>query len=200
MTWVKVCGLGRPEEVTAAVEAGADAIGFNVYPDSPRFVTPERAAELGAEARAVTVLVSVGLAPDELLAAAATAGVDAVQPAGDHAAAAAAAASARGLFVLRPVSVAGEVDLSGIPDNQIPLLDTAVPGLHGGTGKTFDWGLAASLRRDYVLAGGLGPGNVADAVSLLRPWGVDASSGLESAPGIKDVGRVRDFVREAKQA
>ena len=200
MTWVKVCGLSRPEEVAAALDAGADAIGFVVFPGSPRFITPTMAAELGDGVEAVKVLVSVGLTPQELLAAAETARVNGVQPSGEHAEEAAQTAVEHGLFVLRTVPVSGPVDLSQIPVDQMPLLDTAVAGLHGGTGQSFAWGLSAAVRRDYVLAGGLDPGTVGDAVSLLHPWGVDASTGLESAPGVKDLGRVRTFVREAKRA
>jgi phosphoribosylanthranilate isomerase len=74
------------------------------------------------------------------------------------------------------------------------LLDTAVPGLHGGTGRTFDWPLAAGLGREVVNAGGLDPGNVAEAVRAARPWGVDVSSGIVSAPGVKDHEEMRRFV------
>jgi phosphoribosylanthranilate isomerase len=82
----------------------------------------------------------------------------------------------------------------------LPLVDTADDSIYGGTGRTFDWRLVAGLERDFVLAGGLGPHNVEEAVRLVRPWGVDASSGLEAAPGIKDPGKVIDFVRKAKSA
>jgi phosphoribosylanthranilate isomerase len=99
---------------------------------------------------------------------------------------------------LYPVPVHDRVDLNGVSEGQIPLIDTYHPIAHGGTGARFDWGLAADLDRRYVLAGGLGPDNVSEAVRLLAPWGVDASSGLESSPGIKDPELIRTFVERAK--
>ncbi len=198
MTWVKVCGLRRPEEVTAAVEAGADAVGF-VLADSPRQVTASRAGALGEGAPLLRFLVTVDLDARSLLAAVAEAGADGVQPHGAHRRVVAAQAARSGLLVLHPLRVAASPDLSLIPENQTPLLDANVPGLHGGTGEQFDWGLAAGIERDFVLAGGLGPGNVSRAIEQVDPWGVDASSGLESAPGVKDLGRIRAFVEAAKR-
>ncbi len=92
------------------------------------------------------------------------------------------------------------MDLDTVPSGQIPLLDNAAPGLHGGSGLTFDWSSIGDQHRDFVLAGGLGPENVADAVAEVRPFGVDASSGLETAPGVKDAERVRMYVERAKAA
>ena len=112
MTWVKVCGLSRPEEVAAATAAGADAIGFVFYEPSPRNVTPAHARSLGEFVRVMTVAVTVDLDADSLLHLADVAGVGAVQPHGDHAAEAAAAAVEAGLAVLRPVAVTGPVDLT----------------------------------------------------------------------------------------
>jgi phosphoribosylanthranilate isomerase len=98
--------------------------------------------------------------------------------------------------------VAGPVDLAmdAIPVGQIPLLDTWSAERHGGTGSVFDWSLAEGLQRRFILAGGLGPENVAAAIRQVRPWGVDASSRLESSPGIKDAGKVAAFITEAKRA
>ena len=201
MTWVKVCGMTRREDVDVAVAAGADAVGFITWPGSPRCVTPERAAGLGRDAGATRILVTVDQPPEALLAAAGAAEVDGVQPGGDHAAEAAAAARAAGYLVLRPIPVgAGPPDLGAVPAEEIPLLDTARGGMHGGTGVAFDWSVAAGLDRDFVLAGGLGPHNVADAVARVRPWGVDASSRLEREPGVKDHDLVARFVEEAKRA
>ncbi len=200
MTWVKVCGLTEEEDVAAAVTAGADAVGFVLIPESPRFVTPRRAAALAAVAGSVEkVVLTIDLAPDELLAIAAEVGAGGVQPYGADAALAAAVAVAAGLFVLRPVRAAADMVLPP-PGEGIPLLDASDAEVLGGTGRRFDWELATGIERPWVLAGGLGADNVAEAVRALHPWGVDASSGLESAPGVKDHGRVGDFIRKAKQA
>lgn len=195
MTWVKVCGLSRPTEVEAAVAAGADAVGFVFYEPSPRNITPERARALGQSAGVLTVAVTVDLDADSLLHIADLAGVGAVQPHGANAAGAAAAAVDAGLAVLRPVKVAGPVDLSDVSGDELPLLDS---DLIGGTGATFDWSWLGDIDRPFVLAGGLGPDNVGDAIARVGPWGVDASSGLESAPGVKDLARVTAFVNRAK--
>jgi phosphoribosylanthranilate isomerase len=200
VTWVKVCGLTDHDDVAAAVAAGADAVGFVLAAGSPRRVTVEQAADLGRGVAALRVLVTVDMAAAELLDAVRRTGADGVQPQGAGAVEAAALARRAGVFVLRPVRVAGPVDLAGVPAGQVPLLDTLVDGADGGTGETFDWALALGIERRFVLAGGLGPDNVARAVRLVRPWGVDASSRLEAAPGVKDHGRVAAFVEEAKNA
>jgi len=199
VTWVKVCGVSRPGDVEAAAEAGADAVGI-VIADSPRRVDLDVAAELAADAPVATFLVTVDLTPDRLVRLAVELGVDGVQPHGRYSASAARAARHRGLEVLRPVAVDGPVDLEGIPPDETPLLDTAVPGLHGGSGRSFDPSWADGIDRRWVLAGGLGPGTVGAAIRRLRPWGVDASSRLESSPGRKDPERIRRFVEEAKSA
>lgn len=195
MTWVKVCGLSRSAEVETAVAAGADAIGFVFYERSPRNIAPEQARRLGAGLDALTVAVTVGLDADSLLHVADLAGVGAVQPHGENASVAARAALEAGLAVLRPVPVTGPVDVSGLPGGELPLLDSDVIG---GTGAVFDWTWLEGVDRPYVLAGGLGPDNVADAIARVKPWGVDASSGLESAPGVKDLAKVVAFVSLAK--
>jgi len=195
MTWVKVCGLSRPEEVEAAVTAGADAIGFVFYEASPRNVSPALARSLGEPAGVMTVAVTVDLDADSLLHLADLAGVRAVQPHGVHAAIAAAAAVEAGLAVLRPLPVDGPVDLSGVSGDELPLLDS---DSIGGTGRVFDWSWLEGLDRPFVLAGGLGPDNVAGAIERVSPWGVDASSRLESTPGVKDLSKVAAFVKRAK--
>ncbi len=197
MTWVKVCGLRTPAEVEVAATAGADAVGLVLAP-SPRQIDLALARRLVAECPVLSVLVTVDSTPDELLAAVDATGAGGVQPHGRHAEAAATAASQRGLFVLRPIRVAEKrPDLDVVPLGQTPLLDAYDAGRHGGTGTPFDWGLV-STNRPYVLAGGLGPDNVAEAVASAAPWGVDASSGLESSPGVKDPARIRAFVEGAK--
>ena len=195
MTWVKVCGLSRPEDVEAATQAGADAIGFVFYSGSPRLVTVDRARDLGGDFAGLKVAVTVGLAPTELLRLAQDAQVDAVQPYGAEAHAAAKAASREGLKVLFPVVVHGSPELAGLPEAAVPLLDSSELG---GSGVAFDWGMAKGVGRAFVLAGGLSADNVGDAIARLRPWGVDASSGLESTPGVKDPVKLAAFVEKAK--
>lgn len=197
MTWVKVCGLSRPEEVAAAVEAGADAVGFVFYERSPRNVTSDAARNLVARHEALSVAVTVDLDADSLLHLVEKTGVDAVQPHGRNAREAAAAAVEAGLSVLRPVTASAELDLATIPAAELPLIDSDAIG---GTGDVFDWGWLEGVDRRYVLAGGLGPDNVGGAIERVRPWGVDASSRLESAPGVKDLSLVSEFVRRAKSA
>jgi phosphoribosylanthranilate isomerase len=198
--WVKVCGLMREADVAAAVDAGADAVGFIIAPASPRAVSIERARALARGIPRQRVLVSVDLTPDELLAAAESSGIDGVQPHGRHAYEAAEVASAAGLFVLQPVPVGSTFISPDLAPGAIALLDTADSAHHGGTGRTFRWELVAGYGEDFVLAGGLGPDNVAAAVAAVRPFGVDASSRLETAAGIKDHGKVTAFVQEAKSA
>jgi phosphoribosylanthranilate isomerase len=197
--WVKVCGVRRRVDVAAAEEAGANAVGL-VLADSPRRVTPEEAARLAAATDLETFIVTVDAHPAELLDLASFTGVTGVQPHGAGAEEAAAAAVRAGLTVLRPVRVDGPVDFDRVPARQIPLLDSPHVTLHGGTGSRFDPDLVPPTDRRWVLAGGMGPGTVGEAVARLRPWGVDASSALESRPGVKDPDLIMTYVEEARQA
>jgi phosphoribosylanthranilate isomerase len=198
MTWVKVCGLSTVDDVTAAVRAGADAVGFVTHPGSPRYVSLPLIEELAAGVPITTVVLTVDLGVAAAMTAIEATGASGIQPYGVHARAIAEAAVAGGLTVLYPVRAAGGI--GSAPAGTIPLVDTPDMAVYGGTGRTFDWKLLDDVEADYVLAGGLGPDNVAAAVRQMRPWGVDASSGLEGAPGIKDAGKVAAFVQEAKQA
>lgn len=199
MTWVKICGLTRSEDVSVALEAGADAIGLVLAEQSPRRVTLQEARRLADGIPAMRFLVTTDMVVDDALDALAYTGADGLQPHGLYGATTARAARERGYVVLRPVPVADAVDLTSVPVGQIPLLDTHHPDRHGGTGTPFDWRLAAGMERRFVLAGGLGPDNIGAAVRTVQPWGVDASSRLEAEPGIKDAGKVAAFVREAKR-
>lgn len=198
MTWVKVCGMTRAEDIEAAEAAGADAIGLVLMAQSPRAISVDRAAELAAKITTQSVLLTKDLQPEDLIAAALAIGVDAVQPYGAHAFEAAEAAAAVGLFVLRPVEV--DSDMSVIPEDHVLLFDNRIGGALGGTGQPFDHRLLPVSDRRFVLAGGLGPDNVGQAIRASRPWGVDASTRLEVRPGVKDPDLVARFVREAKQA
>lgn len=204
MTWpadglfVKVCGLGSPADIDAAAEAGADAVGFVWYPPSPRHLELPDIAALAARAPMTTVLVTAGAESADLVAAAARTGVDAVQPHGANARVAMAAAHRLGVKVIHPIA-AGE-DIPAAVDDELLLVDTPDVELPGGTGKAFDWDLARGIEQPFLLAGGLGPENVVDAVRRVRPFGVDASSGLESSPGVKSADLIRSFVEKAKNA
>jgi phosphoribosylanthranilate isomerase len=195
--FVKVCGLGTEEDVAVASQSGADAIGFVWWEKSPRHRELDTIRRLAALSEIPTVLVTVDLDSAALLDAAGRAGVDAVQPHGDHAAVAAAAARRLGFQVIRPIP-AGSVPADIAPTDLL-LVDTPHPDLPGGSGQTFDWA-TLDIDRPFLLAGGLTPDNVAEAVETVRPFGVDASSGLESSPGVKDADLIRRFIEEAKQA
>jgi phosphoribosylanthranilate isomerase len=209
---VKICGLTDPAAVAAAAAAGAANIGFVFFPRSPRAVTPGQAAAL---ARAVPVgIAKVGLvvdagddALDSLLAAVP---LDMLQLHGQESPARVAAVRARyGLPVMKAVGVATAADLPALDlqartADQIlvdarPSADAALPG---GNGLAFDWRLIAGRRwpGPWMLAGGLTPENVADAIRLTGARQVDVSSGVESAPGRKDPARIAAFIRAAAAA
>ena len=191
---VKICGITNPEDLEVAVEAGANALGFNFFPRSPRYVTPERAAALARQVPAGVLKVGVFVnEPAERIAKiAAQAALDVAQLHGECGAPA-------GLRIWRAVAVGPGFDPASLAggDAEALLLDAPAGELYGGTGRTFDWSRAEGLGVKFVLAGGLGPDNVAEAVRRLRPWGVDACSRLEAAPGRKDPEKVRAFVRAA---
>ncbi len=200
MVWVKVCGLSKMSHLEAAVEEGADAIGLVLAEGTPRCITIETARRLAEASPIPGYLVTVDQTPQDLLHLIDRIGARGVQPHGKHSRKASEEAARQGLAVLRPVKVgAGRVAVDHVPSDQIPLLDTADSRRHGGTGRTFDYQQVPPMGRKWVMAGGLGPENVSAAVKRLQPWGVDASSHLESSLGVKDPARIRAFVREAKQ-
>lgn len=185
------------------MSAGADAVGFVLSEGSPRQVSMQRAASLMEGVPVLRVLVTAHATPEELADAVDATGADAIQAHGRHADLSAAAGDAMEWFVLRPVAMLGggpEPDPRTVPDRQIPLLDSTTGEVLGGTGIAFDWSTVPLMERRFVIAGGLNPDNVADAIDTAHPWGVDASSGLESSPGVKDAGRVVAFIEEAKRA
>ncbi|MEO3868141.1 phosphoribosylanthranilate isomerase [Nonomuraea sp. B12E4] len=194
--YVKICGLSEPEHVAAAVEAGADAIGF-VMTRSSRRVTPERAAELAAPvpAHVLTVGVFRGEDPDTVRAAALTSGVRAVQLHGRHPHGDFTALKDLGLTLIRAVDA--EADLRcGAYDEDLLLVDAP----HAGSGRPWDW--AAIRGRPsgrWLLAGGLTPTNVTEAIAAAGPWGVDVSSGVETSPGVKDPTLIRAFLKTVRR-
>ena len=201
MTWVKICGITSEAARDAAVHGGADAVGVVLAPESPRQVTVDRAADLMRDVPISCFIVTVDLTPAEALSFAEATGADGIQSHGLHATEVAAEAVEAGYLSLHPVVVSKkglETDLRTIPAQSIPLFDTSVQGLHGGTGITFNWSLLDSPGRPFVLAGGLGVDNIAEAIATVRPFGVDASSRLETSPGVKDPATISAFITKAK--
>lgn len=191
---VKICGVTRADDALAAVDAGASAIGFVFWPDSPRYVDPYRARAIRAALPPFVTAVGVFVnQPVEYVSGVASlVRLGAVQLHGDETPQYASLLSAPIVKAL-PLTTLGESDLAAWPDETMVLLDVHDPVKRGGTGRTIDWDAAAavSARRRIVLAGGLTPDNVADAVARVRPFGIDVSSGVEVSPGIKDHRRVR---------
>lgn len=204
MTRIKICGITREEDLLAAARLGADAIGLVFYAKSPRYVSPQRAAEL---LRALPPFVtSVGLfvnaSPEEVRATLAVAPLDLLQFHGDEEPE---YCASFGLPYLKAVRVKPEVDLVQYAARYASarglLLDAFVEGIPGGTGLSFDWSLIPSdLSLPVVLSGGLDPANVQQAVEQVKPWAVDVSSGVEAAKGIKDAAKIAAFVQGVRNA
>ncbi|OGL61917.1 MAG: hypothetical protein A3I72_05695 [Candidatus Tectomicrobia bacterium RIFCSPLOWO2_02_FULL_70_19] len=205
MIRVKICGVTTLEDARFALECGADALGFNFVPGTPRCLPEEAAASLAAALPpfGVRVGVFVNETPPRIEQIARQVGLDAVQLHGDETPEDCRWLGGRGLRVIRALRVRGPGTLAEadrFPSCAI-LLDAYAEGRLGGTGETFDWSLARELagRRTVILSGGLKPGNVAQAIQEVRPYGVDASSGVEGgAPGRKDPDRVRRFIENAR--
>jgi phosphoribosylanthranilate isomerase len=188
---VKVCGITRRQDAEAAVEAGASAIGFVFVASSPRCVTPETAAELGRGLDVWKVGVFVDESPASVEAVMRAAQLDVAQVYGGELPSVA--------RVWRALRLVGQTSRSA-RDLQIPPGVEAVLVDGPANGITFDWSQARGLSEKLIVAGGLSALNVAEAIRIAQPWGVDASSGLESAPGIKDHDKVRQFVKAAREA
>jgi phosphoribosylanthranilate isomerase len=189
---VKICGITRLEDAEAAVQAGAGAIGFVFWPKSPRFIDPHRAARIaGALPPFVTAVgVFVNEPPAYVKEVAALVHLGAVQLHGDETVE---MARAVGRPVVKAVALKPGIDLTPWPASTTILLDADDPARRGGTGVRIDWDQAAAIARTrrVVLAGGLTPDTVAAAIDRVRPFGIDVSSGVERAPGVKDHGRIR---------
>jgi len=203
-TAVKICGITRVEDALAAARAGAHAIGFVFYPPSPRAVDARRAAEI---ARALPPFVSVvGLfvdaKPQAIRDVLAEVRLGLIQ---FHGSENAADCEAFGVPWIKAVRVRPETDLleyaARYRGAQGLLLDAFVEGMHGGTGRRFDWDLIPNaMPLPVILSGGLDPANVGEAVRRVRPWAVDVSSGVESVPGIKDPEKIRAFIEGVRHA
>jgi len=213
-TRIKLCGLTRPADVSAAVALGADAIGLVFYPPSPRYVSPAQAGQLLAELPAFVSAVGLFVNPTaaEVQACIEAAPISILQFHGDETAAQCAeiAQQVRRPF-LRALRIKPEMKAADLLEFEAAyrissplfaglLLDTWSEA-YGGTGKVFDWSLIpAEIARRAVLSGGLNVQNATDAVRQLRPHAVDVSSGIESAKGVKDVALMRAFIAAVRSA
>ena len=207
MSVIKICGLTHIEDATLSAECGADLLGLIFHRASARFVDPEEAAALVRAVQAPSVRwigVFVDEKPDDILRSARTIGLQGVQLHGKEPPNVVDRLRGEGLFVIKAHRVSGSVDLARLDafEADAHLLDAYAAEAAGGTGRTFDWSLAgdASTDRRVLLAGGLTPDNVAEAIRSVRPWGVDVSSGVEAAPGRKDSEKIRRFIAAARAA
>ena len=201
---VKICGITRLPDALAAVEAGADALGFMFFEGSKRFITPAAAAHI---IRALPPFISkvgvfVNASAESVRATVAECGLDTLQFHGEESAEF--CAQFAPLKVVKAFRIQNAASLQPLPDYAVDgwLLDSYVAGQRGGTGEKFNWELAAQakeLGRPVILAGGLTPENIADAIQQVWPFGVDVSSGVVTAPGQKDIGLVRQFVSIVRQ-
>ena len=201
---VKICGLTRPEDAQAAAAAGADLVGFMFYQPSTRCVSFAQAAALSRVLPAHIVRVGVFVNPDAdtVAQAIATCGLTMLQFHGDEPPD---FCAQFGLMTLKAFRIRDAASLAALPSHPADawLLDAWSPAAPGGTGERFNWELAVAARklgRPIFLAGGLTPENVATAVRQVQPFGVDVSSGVESAPGVKDAAKIHAFVAAAKAA
>ena len=202
-TRVKICGITRTDDARAAAEAGADAIGLVFYPPSPRFLSTERAVEIRDALPPFLQTVALFVNPD---AAQVAQVIGRVHPAmlqfhGDETPQ---FCAQFGLPFVKACRVRAGVDplayLERYARAAAWLLDSYVPE-YGGVGESFDWSLAPGKpARPLILSGGLQPDNVARAIRAVRPWGVDVSSGVESAKGVKDAAKMAAFIAEVRHA
>lgn len=210
-TVIKICGLTTPETLDAAIKARAEYVGFNFYPPSPRYLSPRDAAALSARAEGRTQRVGLFVdASDETIAEfLAAARLDAIQLHGAETPERAAQVKARfGLPVWKALSIASEADVARAnayaDAADLVLFDAKTPKgtLPGGMGLAFDWSLVANWKGPLAwgLAGGLTPENVAEAIALTGAPLVDTSSGVETAPGVKDDARIAAFCASARSA
>ena len=205
---IKICGITNPEDALAAIEAGADLLGFNFYRKSARYIEPATARSIIVQIRSgVRVPRLIGVFVNspalEIQSILREVDLDQAQLHGDESIEL--LTQVRGFKALRPQSLVEAEDQAktyATSDTPALLIDAYRKGEYGGTGHSGDWSLAAQIAHQYpiLLAGGLTPENVADAIRQVQPWGVDVASGVESAPGKKDAAKMRAFVVNAKSS
>ena len=203
MTLVKICGITNLDDALAAVAAGADALGFNFYKPSPRYIRPQQAREIMEQLpeTLLTVGVFVNEEADAIKAIAKEAGLRALQLHGDET-----PEYCRELddyYVIKTFAVSDSFDIQAAHTYKVEaiMLDTKHNNLRGGTGQVFDWSVAQQVRpviAKLFLAGGLSPENVANAIKTVRPYAVDACSALEDSPGKKNHERMRVFINTVR--
>lgn len=200
-TKIKICGITNTEDALCAVEAGADALGFVFYEKSPRNVTPEVAKQIVTKLPpfVITVGLFVNTAPEKIKAIMALTGLDTVQLHGDEMPADCSLAPYR---VIKAVRVKNADSLVGISAYNVSalLLDAWSDDQYGGSGESFDWQLAKQFTAQVplILAGGLNPDNIAQAITMVKPYAVDVSSGVEISPGRKDHQKIKQFIQQVK--
>jgi phosphoribosylanthranilate isomerase len=201
---VKICGLTRVADALAAAEAGVDLVGLMFYERSPRHVTLDQAVEISRALplQVLRVGVFVNPQPEAVMQAVQACGLGLLQFHGEETPE---FCTQFGLMSMKAFRLRDEASLAALPGYHTDawLLDAWSPAALGGTGERFNWELAVTARalgRPIFLAGGLTPANVADAVRQVMPFGVDVSSGVESAPGLKDAAKMRAFIAAAKSS
>lgn len=204
MTIIKICGIKNLKDALDATEAGADYLGFNFYPKSVRFIDKEACAEITSvlkkeHPQIKLVGVFVNSSVDEVKNILKTCSLDLAQLHGDETPEMFAQLAPHAFKAFRGIPS----DAAGYERSDVPafLVDAAVKGVYGGSGVTADWSAAAELAKKYplLLAGGLTPENVGEAVGRVKPWGVDVASGVESAPGEKDAMKMSAFVKVVRE-
>ena len=205
MTKIKVCGIKTLQDARAAVEAGANYLGFNFYPRSVRFIEKQTCAEIISVLKKehphiMLIGVFVNSSVEEVKDMLDACSLDLAQLHGDETPEIFAQLAPRAFRAFRGVPES----ITGFESGTVPafLVDASVKDAYGGTGVTADWDAVAELAKKYplLLAGGLTPANVAEAVGRVKPWGVDVASGVEAAPGQKDVEKMVEFVKAVRAA
>ena len=206
MTKIKICGIKTVDDALAAMDAGADLLGFNFYPKSPRYISVGACRNIMSVMRQDGHITFVGLFVNasvaEIRATIETCGLSLAQLHGDETSEMIQSLNGKAFKAFRGVPDAEHIN--GFARSDVPalLVDAAVKGAYGGTGVTADWSKAAELAKQYslLLAGGLTPENVGDAVRQVEPWGVDVASGVEASPGKKDARKMMAFVEAVRSA
>lgn len=201
-TCVKICGLKTLEEVEACIVSGANWLGFNCYPPSKRFVTPEEIRKLLSivPPNIITVGVFVNESLEKVHQIVETTGLQMVQLHGDESPE---YGMALKIHYFRAFRVSPQFQLKTIQNYATPyfILDSYHPNFYGGTGDSFNWEIATQAKQfgKLILAGGLNPENVTKAIEVVRPFGVDVCSGVETAPGVKDLQLVSNFISNVRK-